>query len=334
MYRAIILTISIITSNAFAFTLPAARASFAERIIGDILNSRYASALAVADSVMKEDKEDPLASVLRLAVLGMRDVDFDGTLDSADFLASYKTASEQVKIYRMRNGASSYTCTLDGLVKAIHSTFYLRLRAFIPALQTGFDALRALREARELDPSNTEVNFFLGLYDYAKAELRKSLWWVLFWYPGDKADGIRQLEECSRTAFLTSSAAMLSLSDIYIKEKKPDRSQAIIKRLYTMYPGSRFVMWSQVKYLEDRKLYHEAAVVYDSLSRSYGGCPQGAYNRLVTMHQQAHMLFKAGIKTEADSIAATVIGACNDRRTRTIRNNMIKLQERIHGTRD
>jgi len=129
--------------------------------------------------------------VLRLAVLGMRDVDFDRMIDSSQFVATYARAMDRISILQQHRGVSSYSCMLIGLTKAINASYYLRIHSYFDALGTGSDALKYLRKAHDLDATNTEVDFFLGLYDYAKSDLKKHLWWVLFWFPGDKHEGIR-----------------------------------------------------------------------------------------------------------------------------------------------
>lgn len=178
---------------------------------------------------------------------------------------------------------------------------------YVTALQNGLDALKLLREAKTLDTTNTDVDFFLGLYDYGKAEMRTRLWWVLFWYPGGKKEGIQKLEQCSKSACMTKNAAKLSLSEIYISEKHNDRGLSLIEQLETSFPESRFVHWSKAKYYESNKMYNEAAIVYNKLSHLYSNTANGSYNALFTKSKEAAMYLEAGQKEKAAELCRIIL---------------------------
>lgn len=294
-------------SSAAAFTIPTDLKNNTDRVVAGIINCDFEQVFKICDSMIVGYPEDPLPSVLKLCAMGMRDVDCEKTVDSAGFVSTFLATESLIQNYRKKHGTSSYILMLDGFTKAIHASFYLRKKSYFNVLQNGTDAIRLLKEAKELDSTNTDVDFFLGLYEYGKSELKKKLWWALFWYPGSKKDGIRRLNECSKCGLLTNTAAKLSLSDIYLQEKKPERSQEIIAELQPLYPNSRFVLWAKAKYLEFQKMYDSAAVVYEQLSVHYALIPECKQNFLSTRYRKAQMLNLAGNSKDAAEICRALL---------------------------
>ncbi|NLD93768.1 MAG: hypothetical protein GX639_14020 [Fibrobacter sp.] len=293
--------------NAVSFQISAKDSSFSQSVTDLILQCHFDSANDLIDSYRKSDSKNPLPPVLKLAVLGMRDVDLEMTVDSLLFMNTYALAIANVLDYEKNYGKSDYSRMLVGFTKAIHSSFYLRRKMYMSAMHNGIDAMKTLREAKEIDSTNTEVDFFLGLYDYAKAELRSRMWWIMFWYPGDKKEGIAKLENCTKTAFIVGNAAQITLSNIYTDEKKPEKAIRIIQHLDSLYPSSRFVGWAKVKYFEKLKMYTNAAEEYNKLSSQYLSVKNGQYNSFFTKKKEAVMYYEAGQKSKVQVICKAIL---------------------------
>lgn len=299
------------------------------RAVNDIINCNFEHALIICDSLKKEFPTDPLPSILKLTAMGMRDVDCETTIDSAGFINEFIAAQQLIRSYEQKNGSSSYILMLDGFSKAMHAAFFLRQKAYFNVLHNGVDAIKLLKKAKELDSTNADADFFLGLYDYGKSELKKKLWMVLFWYPGNKKEGIEKLQHCSKNASLTNIAAKLCLSDIYVQEKKPELSQTIISELEKQYKKSRFVLWAKVKYLESEKNYDSAAAVYEKLSMYYVQIPEGKQNFFVTRNRMAHMLKLSGKKQHAAEICESLLNDQQLGQYRDIKRDTRKLLENL-----
>jgi len=312
-----------------SFQPPPAHRAAAVSAINEILECRFENAMRISDDAYKADAKNPLAAVLHMVAIGMRDVDADCMIDSAGFIRSFERAKTAVDYYERLNGNGSYTAMLRGFTFGIHASFHLKNGSYIAAAGTGLDAIKMMKEAREINPDNTEVNFFLGLYDYARADLRKRVGGMLFWFPGDRQSGIRQLEEGMRTAKMTNAAAALALSDIYLQEKQPEKSFEIITRLKGELPASRFLMWAEVKYYEDRQMFADAARVYGELADAYDREAYGAYNGAVTRNKQARMHDKAGERDKAIGACRRLIARGGDKRARAIIKDTEKLLERL-----
>jgi hypothetical protein len=312
-----------------SFSIPENLLVPSRNIISLTIDCEFEKALKSSDSLILLNPEDPLPLVLKLATIGLRDVDFEQTIDSVLFLDTYKIAIGKIREYEKTHSISSYSRTLEGLSKSFHATFYLRNKQYIGVLQNGIDALKLLQDAKKLDPSNTEVDFFLGLYDYGKSELKKKLWWVLFWYPGSKKDGIRQLNACSKTAYLTNKAAMLSLVDIYVQEKQLDLSYKTLNILEAEHLESRFVLWGKTKFFEAQKKYGDAAIIYKKLSLQYASIPEGQHNFFVTKSNYARMLNLSGNSADAMVACKSLLAEKNIDQHKNIKRDTQRLLEDI-----
>ncbi|NLW33007.1 MAG: hypothetical protein GXY77_16310 [Fibrobacter sp.] len=315
--------------DSFSFTLPEMATIYTPKVVSNIINCDFEKAFELSDSLMLAYPQDPLPSLLKLTAIGMRDMDFEKTVDSINFLETYDKTENLIQNYEETNGISSYSLTLDGISKAIYASFYLRTSSYFAALNKGLDAIRLLKEAKKMDPDNTEANLFLGLYDYGRAELRKKFWWVLFWYPGSKEEGIQKLSECGRSAFITGNAALLSLSEIYIKENQPEKSLPILDILQKNFPESRFVLWGKAKYFEAVEEFRNASSVYQKLAAYYAKLPEGKYNYLMTSLNLAHTLVKSGMKEKAVVICESLLKEDEIKNNRSIRKETEKLLESI-----
>ncbi len=318
--------------NVSAFDFSQEQSTLIDEVLTLVLNSEFETALAITDSITNCQPENILTPVLHFTALGMRDLDYNISVDSLLFLSSFKRAEQAITQSERENGVTPLSQTLLGFTLSMHASYYLRNRSYWAAYGTGMSAIRTLQNAREMDPSNTEVNFFLGLYDYGRAELRRRFWWVLFWYPGNKESGIRQLELCSENATLTRYAAMLSLSDVYLQEDEPEKSLEIIRQLESIFPQSRFVLWSRAKYYEARELYTEAAKVFEYLAQSYESSEHGKYNATVTRNKQAHMLAESGKLSEAALICQLILDQQPCDATKPLFRDTERLLRRVNGT--
>lgn len=259
--------------------------------------------MTYTDSLMAVDSTEPLYPYLHLCALGLRDLDFDQIIDTSVFLTTYKKTIRTINVYEKYHGRTSYSMTLLGFALASHSSFYLLHKKYFSAIGTGLDAMKIFNKAKKSDSTNYDVDLFLGLYNYAKGELKKRLWMVLFWYPGSKKQGIQSLEACRYNSQLVSEGAKVVLIDIYVMESKYDKSKILADSLFKKYPNSRFLFWSRARYFEALKEYAKAANEYGELADSYANEKYGDYNSLVTRHKQIGLLDKSGHEKEAVRIA-------------------------------
>jgi tetratricopeptide (TPR) repeat protein len=329
-YRSILL-LFITSTLCWGFSLPEKSIRSAKLVIPPMINCDFKTAIALTDSIIYTNQADPFPYILKLTILGMRDVDFERTLDSSLFLRTSNHVTTLIDSMEEHDGKSSYSRMLAGFNKSMYSAFFLRNNSFVSGLQCGFDALDLLKEALLLDSTNTEVLFFLGLYDFARAELRTRLWWVLFWYPGDKKQGFERLALCSRKSTITGTAAALSLSEMYVKDQMIDKADSLLSLLEMQFPQSRFVLWTRAKYFETLKEFAKAAKVYEQLATSYEKTIEGRYNYFVTRNKAAHMHISAGQLDSAISVCKGILNEPDLKNYKTVKKDTERLLERTQN---
>jgi tetratricopeptide (TPR) repeat protein len=320
-----------ISSCAWGFTLPEKCITSTKIVIPPMINCDFKTAIGLTDSIIKSNKRDPFPYILKLTVLGMRDVDFECTLDSALFLSTSRYTGMLIDSMERCDGKSSYSRMLAGFNKSMYSAFFLRNSMYGPGIQSGFVALDLLKESIALDSTNSEVLFFLGLYDFARAELRTRLWWVLFWYPGDKNRGFERLRLCSKNSVITGTAAALSLSEAYIKEHMLGKADSLLSQLETLFPESRFVLWTRIKYFEAKEDPEKAAALYEQLAESYQKTTEGRYNYFVTKNKAAHMHHDAGNRAAANSLCNELLKEPDMEKYKSLKKDTQRLLERMQN---
>lgn len=322
------------TVYAWGFSLDDTSLKISKYSITCIINNDYTEAIHALESAMN-NSDDPLYAVLKLSAIGIRDVDFEQVIDSTLFLSSYVETDSLLKQYLLKNKDvtdTTYIETLRGISYAIYASFYLHQKKYFAAMQKGFDAIEIMKNVQVMDSLNYEVDLFLGLYEFIRAELRSKLWWVLFWYPGNKKAGIKKVERCARNAIIAADAAKFSLCDMYQQDNRGDQTKKMIHELKAKYPGSRFVMWAEAKFYETQKKYVKAAELYSTLSKSYSKESCGDYNRHVTNYKRAYMLHKAGMEVDAGKLCATLLSSDTIYKYKQIKKDVKKLAKQCNAT--
>ncbi len=315
-YSAILLGMMLLSARLTAgtdYNLSEMQRMQVDSAVDNMINCRFDRAFAWADSFETASPSDPLGPLLRLMAYGLRDLDCNRTLDASGLLDAYSETMRKVRSYEKAYGESSYSAMLAGFANASHAAFHLNQSHYFSAVGTGADALKQLHSAKERDDENADVDFFIGLYDYGKTELRRRLWMVLFWYPGDKTEGIRKLENCVENGILAATSAKMALADIYAKEDRHAEAITLIEELKADYPESRFILWSEAKYWESLDNHVRAAGVYQRLAESYRHVEQCECNYLEVRAAQVEHLVEAGDHETAKRIAEEVAEAhCGD----------------------
>jgi len=288
-------------------SLPPAVRQAASLAIEKMIASDYNGAILFCDSVTKTDPENPLWPMLRLSAVGLHDLDLDSATDSLNFSEGYKKTEASIFNFEKKFGVSSFSYTINGFSKAIAAAYFLWRKKYFTGLDVGFSALSALKEAKRLDHTNTDVDFILGFYTYARADLKKNFWWAFFWYSGEKMDGIKSIKTCSRNAQFVGLAATLLLAELYYRENYIFESDAITKGLLAEHPESRLTWWTCAKRGEATRSFAEAAGYYTKLADAYDGIHCARRNALATRVSAALMYFTAGDTVQARNACEKIL---------------------------
>jgi|WetSurMetagenome_2_1015567.scaffolds.fasta_scaffold00051_48 hypothetical protein len=276
-----------------AFSLPQSKELSARAAVDLLVAGAYDDALRLCDSMIRVDAADPLGWVLRLSALGLHDLDLDSATDSLDFAGSFRKTSDVIYKYERAHGVSSYSRTVKGFARAMSAAYNLWRKRYLSGIDFGFGAIDDLREAKNLDDTNFDADFFLGFYAYVRADLKKSFGWAFFWYSGNREDGIRAIRRCSRNSSFCRRAAALLLSEVLYRENRFAESDSITSELLRSFPASRLVRWTCAKRAEAARMWSDAAGAYSVLADAYDSIPEAARNALAARDKAAHMYFCA-----------------------------------------
>lgn len=300
IHKIMLLFLGIIFSLS-ALEIPANHKHEACKINDWVINCQFTEALTHVDSLIAAEPTVPLFPVMKVSILGLRDLDLGTAADSALFRKSYESAHHSIKQYEDKNGKDSYSMTMIGFADAMFATYYVHHSQYFSAIDLGMDAIRLFRKVKKIDSQNYDVDFFLGFYNYARGELKKKLWMVLFWQFGKKDKGISSLEICSSRGSILNDPAKMILADVYVQEEMFHKYEKLIVNLENKYPQSRFLMWSRARFYEKKEKYLQAAEVYKKLSNYYKDVFKGEQNHLKTCLKQLEMLEKS--KTHEDTLS-------------------------------
>jgi hypothetical protein len=306
-----LLTVTLV-AQASCYSLPDQRRAAVNNAMKMILNCEFDSAFYLCDSLAASDGADPMGDMLKLSALGFLDLDCNHVSDSIRFFEQFAKTQRTVFSYETKNGASSYSLTIKGFSKAIAACYFLWHKSYIKGLNTGFDALGILKEAKKRDPANYDVDLFLGLYNYARADMKRMFWWAFFWYPGDRESGIRSLALCRKNGQFTQPVAALVLAELSIREKKFQEAETIIAELERDLPKSRLTRWTRAKFFEEGKQLRKSAEIYGGLADEYDAIPSAWRNALAARWKEASLWDGAGARERAQDACKKIVAKKNE----------------------
>ncbi len=317
-------------AQASGFSLTNQRRAVADQAVALMLNCEFDSVFSLCDSFALSDPADPLADMLKLSAMGFLDLDCNHVSDSNGFFKQFEKTERAVFSYETKNGTSSYSLTIKGFTKAIAACYFLWHKGYIKGLNTGFEALGILKEAKRADPENYDVDLFLGLYNYARADMKRMFWWAFFWYPGDREAGIRCITQCRKNGQFTRPVAAIVLAELWIREKKYQEAGTIIAELDRDFPKSRLTRWTRAKYFEERGLPRKAADVFGGLADEYDSLPFTWRNALAARWKEASSWQSAGDRERVEIACKRIISKKKDNRDPVARQ-IIKDAEKLLG---
>jgi len=203
---------------------------------------------------------------------------------------------------------------------------------YFSGLRMGLEAVSICNDVKKIDPSNAEACFILGLYGYARAELKKKFMGIFFWYTGDKKSGIKAIEFCRDHADIAGTSAAMMLPDIYVKEKMYDSADVATEKILIKYPACRFALWARAKMYDAIKEYMNSAVIYSRLAEQYKTVPDAYCNYISTLYLQAKSFYSAGDNKKAGEILDDILSKCKYKDCENCTNSR-KLLRRISSSR-
>jgi tetratricopeptide (TPR) repeat protein len=176
------------------------------------------------------------SKVERAAPSAAADAEFHDNLARAQRLAEVRLrehpadAEAHYRVGAVYGFLASYTATVEGRV--------------LGSLGPGRRAYREHERTLELDPRRKDAGLIVGLYRYTVAALPLPLRLMarLAGFDGDRAGGLRLVEDAARYPSDLQANALFTLIVMYTRESRYDDALAAIAELQRRYPRNR-LLW-------------------------------------------------------------------------------------------
>jgi tetratricopeptide (TPR) repeat protein len=283
----------------------------ADAIMDEIAWCRFDKAQSMVDSMIAADSSELLYRMLLLSTIALRQLDIAESSGHDDFAPAYEQTMQRLAILD-KNGPirESYFLTMKGFIQLVAAAHAMQRKSYFKGLHLGLDAVSLCRGAKAIDSADEDADFVLGLYNYARAELKRKFLGILFWYPGDKPSGIAAMERCSATAKIIGPTAAMVLQEIYVREGMYDKATEGIDRMLIRYPRCRFVLWSKAKMYDAQKAWAMAAQTYGDLADAYAALPRARENASLTRWLQAQRYYQAADANRARTACGLLLSMC------------------------
>ncbi|MDR0303675.1 MAG: hypothetical protein LBH98_02740 [Chitinispirillales bacterium] len=252
-----------------------------------LVNCKFDKAYELSDELLRKNPDQPLFYYLSLASIGLKALDFDEIVDKEKFNKIYEQGMEKVNLMLKSEADNCDLLMIKGFLMSTNASFMLIGGKYASGINAGSKSLDVLRAANSCDGENYDVEYYLGFYNYAQAELRRRLG-VLFWLPKNSENGIAALEKCVKSAKFMNRAAEMVLADVFVREGKLEKTNEILPGLLKKYPESRFLLWTKMRYEFAAKDDFSAINTAVFISKSY--LRDGAFHNAVMVLEEARKM--------------------------------------------
>ena len=173
----------------------------------------------------------------------------------------------------------------------------------LAAARDGKRIKESMERALALDPSLQDARVGVGLYQYyadVAPSALKILRWLLLLPGGDKARGLRTMEEARTRARLLRSEAAYQLHVIYLwYERAPERALALVQELRARHPGNPHFVETEAD------IYDVHLSDFGASLRAWRGLFEAAAARKVAFPEAASARARLGMAVQLDRLGDT-----------------------------
>jgi tetratricopeptide (TPR) repeat protein len=235
-------------------------------------NLEYDQALADFDQAIAKDPNDPDLHNHAAETIVFREMFRDGALESElvtgnnsllrraklnpppetqkRFLYEIQKAMdlEQSRLRRNPNDAGALYAM--GITYGLRANYYFLVQKdWVSALHDSTSARKAHNRVSELQPANVDARLVQGLHDYVLGSLPTfyKMFGFLIGFHGDKALGIRTVEQVAAHGTLNRTDAQIFLAAIYRREHQPAKALPLVENLIQQFPRNYLLRFEQAQ---------------------------------------------------------------------------------------
>ncbi len=238
-----------------------------------IYSLKFEEADRYFERVIAADPDNPLGHFfLAMATWWRVVIDLESRSHDQDFYALLKRCIE-VCDRRLKRDPKDFDAVL---FKAGAIGFRGRLRGdrhqFLRAAGDGIKSLPLLETSRELEPTNKDILFGQGVYNYFAEVIPREypvvrpIMWML--PRGDRTKGLKQLKQVAREGRYARTEAIYFLAQIYrIFEKDKRSALKFLEQLYQRYPDNALFHRYLARTLIDVGQWNRGTALYNEVIR-------------------------------------------------------------------
>jgi tetratricopeptide (TPR) repeat protein len=203
---------------------------------------KFDSSNAIFESLIKQNPKDPTGYFF-LAMQEWWRINLNREDESKDE-SYFRKVDECIKVCEERideNENDDWAIFLKGGVIGYRGFLYSLRSSWFKAANDGREGLSLIQRSYELNQSNQDAVFGVGLYNYAADYVFESypfLKTLMFFFPkGDKQLGLQQLRDCAQNGKFSKTEAKFVLAYIHLNyEKNYAEAEKYADTLHKMYP--------------------------------------------------------------------------------------------------
>ncbi|KAA3657615.1 MAG: hypothetical protein DWQ10_12970 [Calditrichaeota bacterium] len=270
-----------------------------QAIISNTVFQRYSEALAICDTLEKENPQNPVGYFFHAATLQSRMLDYENYAAIDTFFKYTEKAINQSKKDIKKHPKSSWPYFFLGGAIGYEAMVRGKNNELFHAFRDGWKSINALQTALELDSTNYDIYLGIGTYKYYRSKLSKFLKWLPF-VNDERELGKEMIQLAIENGNFTRPAALNGLFWILVKEENFAEAESLINMAVAEHPGSRFFLWGKAKLNLKQKKWREALQSYNEILATYDRENiKTPFNRMQCYTYLAEIKFNLGNLDEA-----------------------------------
>lgn len=233
-------------------------------------NLEYDQALADFSQAIERDPDNPDLHNHAAEAIVFREMFRDGALESElvtgnnsllrraklnptpetrkRFLAEIRKALDLEQARLRKNPDDTHALYAMGITYGLRANYYFLVqKAWVDALHDSTTARKLHNRVSELDPANVDARLVQGLHDYVVGSLP---WFYrtfgfLIGFHGDKARGIRTVEQVAAHGSVNRIDAEVFLAAIYRRERQPVKALPVVEDLIRRFPRNYLLRFEE-----------------------------------------------------------------------------------------
>lgn len=137
-------------------------------------------------------------------------------------------------------GNEGWEYFLLGGIQGIDAIHMMRQNSFLPALNKGLDAMKALGKCKEFAPDLPDTRLGDGIYEYWRSVVSMN-YKMLPDYPDHRAEGLALMAESESGAVFVKAPSSISMAFSYIEERDFKRAMSYAAKVHKRYPNNVIV---------------------------------------------------------------------------------------------